>query len=66
MVIIAVKCYCTKNGRKYGPYPKDPDLFYLYRVYRDGKQVKREYLGKGTKKAAERLNDNLVVQEGSR
>ena len=49
MVIIAVKKYCVKNGKTYGPYPKGPEIFYLYRVYRDRGQVKQQYLGKGVR-----------------
>jgi len=47
MVIIAVKKWCVKGGKTYGPYPKDSDVWYLYRVFRDGDRVVQEYLGKG-------------------
>ena len=49
MVTIYVKKYCVKNGKVYGPYPKDPVMFYRYKVYRDGDTVKQVYLGKGPK-----------------
>lgn len=49
MVIVAVKKFCTKNGKRFGPYPKAPKLFYLYRVHRVNGTVVQEYLGKGPK-----------------
>jgi len=57
MAVIAVKKYCVKKGRVYGPYPKDLGLFYLYRVYRDGESVRQKYLGVGLKPK------DAVVQE---
>lgn len=48
--IVAVKKFSTKNGKRYGPYPKDPDLFYLYEVYRENGKVKQKYLGVGPKR----------------
>ena len=51
MVVVAVKKYCSKNGKRYGPYPKDPEVFYLYRVQRRGDKVVSRYLGKGPKPA---------------
>jgi len=49
MVVVAVKKWCVKKGKRYGPYPKDPETFYLYRVHRNGETVSQEYLGKGPK-----------------
>ena len=49
MVVVAVKKWCVKNGKRYGPYPKDPDAYYLYRVHRVDGRVVQEYLGRGPK-----------------
>jgi hypothetical protein len=49
VTIVAVKKYTTKKGKRYGPYPKDPDLYYLYEVYRENGKVKQKYLGVGPK-----------------
>jgi hypothetical protein len=57
MVTVAVKKVCSKNGKQYGPYPKNPEIFYLYRVYRRGDRVVSQYLGKGPNRA------NAVVRE---
>lgn len=51
MVVVAVKKYCSKNGKQYGPYPKNPEIFYLYRVQRRGDKVVSRYLGKGPRPA---------------
>ena len=59
MAIIAVKKYRVVKGKRYGPYPKAVDQFYLYEVYREGQQVKQRYLGRGTK--AERSTIELKV-----
>ena len=40
MVIVAVKKYCRKGNKTYGPYPKNPEIFYLYRVYWEGDKIK--------------------------
>jgi len=57
VVIVAVKKYCEKKGKPYGPYPKNPEIFYLYRVERRGDRVVSVYLGKGPKP------DNALVKE---
>ena len=66
-MVIAVKKYCVKNGKRYGPYPKDPEIFYLYRSYRVGNKVKQEYLGKGPKPkgahVVSRIEGKGVLQE---
>ena len=49
VVIVAVKKYCKKGGKTYGPYPKNPEIFYLYRVEKRGDRVISVYLGKGPK-----------------
>ena len=58
---IWVKKYCTKlrNGetRTYGPYPKDPDLFYIYEVHRIGDRVVHKLVGLGPK-PQQRVQDN--------
>jgi len=59
MAVIAVKNYCVKNGRRYGPYPRDPEMFYLYRVSRVEGKVVREYLGRGSKAAARKLGKEV-------
>jgi len=41
----------------YGPYPKNPEIFYLYRVERRGDRVISVYLGKGPKP------DKAIVKE---
>jgi len=61
MVIVAVKKKCLKKGRRYGPYPKDPDTWYLYRVYRSGDRVVSRYLGKGP-----RLQGGVVQENNCR
>lgn len=49
MAIVARKIYCTKKGKRYGPYPKEEGVYYLYEVTKvDGKAVHR-YIGKGAK-----------------
>jgi hypothetical protein len=57
MVIVAVKKYCRKGGKTYGPYPKNPEIFYLYRVERRDDKVISVYLGKGPKP------ENAMVRE---
>ena len=70
MVVVAVKKWCVKNGKRYGPYPKDPETFYLYRVHRIGETVSQEYLGKGSKpkdfgnlREGDETEEITVVQE---
>jgi len=41
--IIAIKKYCVKNGKRYGPYPKKGH--YFYEVYREGNKIKQRYIG---------------------
>ena len=55
MAIIYVKKYCVKKGVKYGPYPKAPDIYYVYRVFRSEGKVKQEYLGSGSQHNSETL-----------
>ncbi len=68
MVVVAVKKKCLKKGKEYGPYPKDPDTWYLYRVYRNGDKVVSRYLGKGPKSkgaVVQELKGKSVVRENN-
>ena len=49
--IIAVKKWNKRGGKLYGPYPKDPDEYYLYEETVDSKagEPKLRYLGQGKK-----------------
>lgn len=49
MTIIARKIWCTKKGKRYGPYPKEADVYYLYEVKKIQGKVVHRYLGKGAK-----------------
>jgi len=51
MVVVAVKKFITKKGKRYGPYPKDPNTYYLYEVHRNAEtgKVKQKFIGKGPK-----------------
>lgn len=49
LAIIARKISYTRKGKRYGPYPKESDLFYLYEVKRVDGKVVTKYLGKGAK-----------------
>ena len=49
MAIIARKIFNVKKGKRYGPYPKEPDLYYLYEVRKVKGKVVHTYLGKGPK-----------------
>ena len=66
MVIIAVKKYCVKKEKEYGPYPSQPDVFYLYEVYREGDQVKQKYLGKGPRPACSVVQENSLLRKSCR
>lgn len=65
MAIIAVKKYCIKNGVKYGPYPKDPEQFYLYKVWKENNRVKQRYLGRGTKSERSTIELKVAKQIGT-
>lgn len=49
MVVTYVKKFRTVNGKRYGPYPKDPNTYYLYEVTRENRKIKQKFLGKGPK-----------------
>ena len=63
MVVVAVKKFCSKNGKRYGPYPKDPEIFYLYRVQRHGDKIVSRYLGKGPKPSNTLVRDIRNVND---
>lgn len=51
VTIIAVKKYNVKGGKRYGPYPKAPDEYYLYEQRWDPEKKRpvMKYLGRGKK-----------------
>ena len=63
MVVVAVKKFITKKGKRYGPYPKDPNTYYLYEVYRDAEtgKVKQKFIGKGPRSQPSNV-DNLSLK----
>jgi len=63
MVVVAVKKFCSKSGKRYGPYPKDPEIFYLYRVQRHGDKITSRYLGKGPKPSNTLVRENRSVND---
>lgn len=49
-IIIAVKKWNKRRGKVYGPYPKEPDEYYLYEQIEDPKRgTVMRYLGRGKK-----------------
>jgi len=46
-LVYGIKVVNMKKGKRYGPYPREDDLWYLYEGFREGGRIRKRFLGKG-------------------